>query len=229
MALLLDHVYAFVPADFVDSAAFMAVSEFGLRASFGREHPGQGTANRLALFPGTALEFLWLTDAAEAAGNPLRLDRRAAGPDGPDPFGLCLRGDLGPALRERMSFHPMPGFALGGLYLAPGWDDPAQTMVFAFDTEEDLRPVSLAYPASLFEHPGGFTAMDQVTLSLAADAPADWLEVLDGALPTNLRVARAPSGTAPELHVALARSANANAIDDLVLPTGRGQLRLSGV
>jgi hypothetical protein len=63
----------------------------------GQAHRGQGTRNRRLAWPDQFFELLWVTDAAEARANPLRLDRRADWTTtGASPFGLVFRGPVDP-------------------------------------------------------------------------------------------------------------------------------------
>ena len=64
----------------------------------GQTHHGQGTRNRRLVWAEQFLELVWLTDPAEAAANPLHLDRRAEWTTtGASPFGLGFRGQIDPA------------------------------------------------------------------------------------------------------------------------------------
>jgi hypothetical protein len=88
--LELDHVFCFVSDP--DGAA-RRLEDDGWMLDAGQAHRGQGTRNRRLLWPRQYLELLWLTNAAEARTNPLRLDRRAAWTTtGACPFGLGFRG-----------------------------------------------------------------------------------------------------------------------------------------
>ena len=94
VALALDHVFAFVAEGFPDEPLLDAA---GYRVAFGRDHEGQGTANRLLLFAENYLELIWLARPDEAAANLLRLDRRADWrASGASPFGIGLRGPIAP-------------------------------------------------------------------------------------------------------------------------------------
>jgi Glyoxalase-like domain len=76
----------------------------------GRSHPGQGTRNRRLVWPGQYFELLWVTDAAEARTNPLRLDRRADWTaTGASPFGLAFRGQLDPAPSDEFWLYDLLG------------------------------------------------------------------------------------------------------------------------
>ena len=71
------------------------LTDLGLIEGTSNHHPGQGTANRRFFFSNTALELLYVRDAAEANDGPgrrLRFPERASSRDA-SPFGLVLRCD----------------------------------------------------------------------------------------------------------------------------------------
>lgn len=199
MSLELDHLFVFVEPDFVDSADHAALRRFGLTVEFGRVHAGQGSANRLALFPDHSLELLWLADRGEAERNPLRLDRRADWrAHGGDPFGICLRGRLPAELRERWFWpYNLPGMPVDALWIARLSDDPRWPMLFVFDSELDTRPQALGYLPELLVHPGGQTGIARVTLTNRGDVPSA-LGPLADLLPDSLQF---QVGSRPRLEV----------------------------
>lgn len=92
--LELDHVLCMV-SDPCEAARRLEDDGWVLDA--GRAHRGQGTRNRRLAWPEQFFELLWVTDAAEARGNPLRLDRRADWTTtGASPLGLAFRGSIDP-------------------------------------------------------------------------------------------------------------------------------------
>jgi hypothetical protein len=92
--LELDHVFCMVSDP---DQAVRRLEHDGWVLDPGQGHRGQGTRNRRVLWPQQYFELLWLTDAAEARANPLRLDRRADGTaTGASPFGLGFRGQIDP-------------------------------------------------------------------------------------------------------------------------------------
>jgi Glyoxalase-like domain len=94
--LELDHVFCFVS----DPGARRLEND-GWALDAGQAHRGQGTRNQRLAWSGQYFELLWVTDAAEARANPLRLDRRAdSATTGASPFGLAFRGALDPAERD---------------------------------------------------------------------------------------------------------------------------------
>jgi len=95
----LDHFFVAVPDPGSGSGAVEAA---GFLISPPHPHPGQGTASRGILFQNAYIEFIWLTDADEAASPPIRqtrLDSRIDPGSGACPFGIGLRkGGEGEAL-----------------------------------------------------------------------------------------------------------------------------------
>ena len=92
--LELDHVLCMV-SDPCEAARRLEDDGWVLDA--GQAHRGQGTRNRRLAWPEQFFELLWVTDAAEARANPLRLDRRADWTTtGASPFGLAFRGPIDP-------------------------------------------------------------------------------------------------------------------------------------
>ena len=92
IVLELDHVFCMVSDP---EQAVRRLQDDGWVLDAGQAHRGQGTRNRRLLWPEQYFELLWLTDAAEARVNPLRLDRRAdSTTTGASPFGLGFRGQI---------------------------------------------------------------------------------------------------------------------------------------
>jgi hypothetical protein len=127
--LEVDHVLVFVD----DGAAAAARAQAaGWVLDEGIAHEGQGTRNRRLWLEDQYLELLWVHDRAEAAANPLRLDRRADWrTTGASPFGFALRGELDE--RTRAQCWPYrPAYAQGGtiwILRAP----EEEPLVFAFE------------------------------------------------------------------------------------------------
>jgi hypothetical protein len=129
----LDHVFLCIAPGGPEPDALAAL---GLRQSFRRAHPGQGTANLCYCFDNAYLELLWLTDAAAAraaAVGRTRLAERARWPStGASPFGLALRGgDADDGLPfETWNYRPAYLPADRAIPVAAFSDDPAQPFVF---------------------------------------------------------------------------------------------------
>jgi hypothetical protein len=187
--LELDHLFCFVEPGFVDSAAHQALRRFGLTVDFGRRHLGQGTANRLALFPQHSLEFLWLADRGEAERNPLRLERRSDWrSNGGNPFGLCLRGHLDGPWRDRWFWpYSLPGSSGSPLWIARLSDELHWPMVFVIDSDTDTRPRAQGHDMALFDHAGGQSGIGSATLTCRVEATA-WPEPLAQLLPANVEL-----------------------------------------
>ncbi|HSK41670.1 MAG TPA: VOC family protein, partial [Arenibaculum sp.] len=74
----IDHVFVFVEPGAPEARGLASA---GLRESFRRRHPGQGTANVCYCLDDAYLELLWVDDAAAVASEavaPTRLAERAA-------------------------------------------------------------------------------------------------------------------------------------------------------
>lgn len=159
----LDHILVFVDPAGPEPAALAAL---GLRESFRRAHPGQGTANACYCFDNAYLELLWLTDSAEAGGTAaarLQLAARAGWRwSGASPFGIALRGGTADT-------PPFPAWDYRPPYLPEGQsipvavfsDDPSQPLVFR--SPGDSRPD--AWPAARW--PGGSPGPRQAAAGLA--------------------------------------------------------------
>src|SRR5262249_53511387 len=101
-------------------------------------HQGQGTRNRRICFPNHYLELVWLSDAGEAAANPLRLDQRAHWKTtGASPFGVGLRGRLPPEFaHEFWSYRPPYAPTTQVLIHKDNERAPSHPFLFVFETGE---------------------------------------------------------------------------------------------
>lgn len=128
MAISLCHVFVFVDSR---AAALEALALCGLVHSFGRSHPGQGTANLAACFDNAYLELLWGENLAELIAVPVartRLAERARWREnGANPFGIGLRGGLPfPSWEYRPSYLPDGA----SIPVALASEDPRQPFLF---------------------------------------------------------------------------------------------------
>ncbi|WP_171060451.1 VOC family protein [Poseidonocella sp. HB161398] len=147
----IDHVFVF-PRDL--PALEDRLGAAGLVPSFGRRHPGQGTANLCYCFENTYLELLWIEDRRALRDPRVRrtgLAERGSGHPAACPFGLAWRGDPD---------DPAPEWSLWR-YHAPFLPDGAFIPVAA--ESDDMR------------HP-------MVFRSPATAAPADWTDGRAGGL-----------------------------------------------
>jgi hypothetical protein len=136
MAITLCHVFVFVDSR---AAALDALAACGLAQSFGRSHPGQGTANVVACFDNAYLEVVWAENTTELVSVPVsrtRLAERSRWREtGACPFGIALRGGLPfPSWEYRAPFLPEGA----SLSVALASEDPRQP--FMFRSPGDVRP-----------------------------------------------------------------------------------------
>lgn len=158
MALRIDHVFCFVEPGFPEEDE---LREAGFTVDFGREHPGQGTRNRLVLFDNAYLELIWVSDQAEAEQNVLRLDRRAFGPC---PFGIGLQGRIADPLRRHMWPYELPGLP-GGLWIYEPSTELDGPLVFVLERDTVSFPRDRDFPPALFQHPAGARCIEQITVA----------------------------------------------------------------
>ena len=130
------HVFVFTEPGAPERAALEAA---GLRESYRRAHPGQGTANVCYCLDNAYLELLWVEDAGDLASAPIartRLAERSRWREtGASPFGLSLRGAMPfDAWEFRPPYLP-PGMAIP---VALSSEDPRQP--FLFRSPGDARP-----------------------------------------------------------------------------------------
>jgi hypothetical protein len=117
----------------------------------GQAHGGQGTRNRRLRWPQQFFELLWMTDAAEARANPLRIDRRATwASTGASPIGLGLRGRIDAAQRD--DFWPYDALGLRIWIHRDNERSPERPMVFVLEIEPRRLPA--AEPAGTDRRPG---------------------------------------------------------------------------
>jgi Glyoxalase-like domain len=179
-----DHVFCMVPPD-GDWADRLAAAGWQLDA--GTVHEGQGTRNRRLVWAGRYLELVWVYDRAEAAGNALRLDRRADWAiTGASPLGVGLRGLLPEEQREhfwRYDGLPIPVWVHRDSEAAP-----ERPLVFVLEVGGRRRP---AHGRDTAGRPGGSGVLHQVTLrgpSPARLPPFDGPRVEQAAGPPGLEL-----------------------------------------
>ena len=134
----IDHVFVWTDAG---APAADRLLSLGFAEAPGREHPGQGTANRRFVFRNAMLEFLWVRDEREAlaaGGGRLKLlDRWRRRNNGASPFGLCLR----PADTTAAGDAPFPAWDY-----RPAWLPAARSIQVAGDSESTATPLLFCLP-----------------------------------------------------------------------------------
>lgn len=148
--LELDHVFCLVTDP---HQVARRLEDDGWVLDAGQAHRGQGTRNRRLVWREQFVELLWVTDAAEARSNSLRLDRRADwATTGASPFGLAFRGQVDPAHGDEFWLYDTLGPRI--------WihrDNervPERPLVFVLEaTDEEMeqrrRRVGMSEPAAL--------------------------------------------------------------------------------
>lgn len=130
------HVFVFVTPGAPEAGALEAA---GLRESFRRAHPGQGTANACWCFDNAYLELLWVDDPAAVSGPATartRLAERAHWREtGASPFGIAVRGAAPFAAWDYRPPYLPAGMSIP---VALSSEDPRQP--FLFRSPGDARP-----------------------------------------------------------------------------------------
>lgn len=162
--LTLDHVFVCVDPELAEAKRLMAM---GLTCEFERQHPGQGTCNKLVLFADHYLELLYLADRREAEHNLVRLDRRVDWRHtGASPFGIALRGP-----KAAVADHDWTSYAIAGapkiLILRRTLDDLTLPLVILFEHPANAPggPAHGRYEAQLLDHACGATGIASVTIA----------------------------------------------------------------
>lgn len=191
--LVLDHVYVCTSPEPPEVEALRGL---GFTVEFSRDHPGQGTRNRLLLLQDNYLELLFLADRREAENNMLRLDRRVDwAKTGASPFGVALRGSR-QSVDAPWVQYSLEGFPIDLWIDGRTLDDPSLPMVFVFDRPDDVPagPRHGGYPKALLEHATASTRIESVTLC------GPGLEAVALPLPPNVRLRNAD---APDMRLGL--------------------------
>lgn len=154
---VLDHIFILVPGEHTPLRHALE-SDLGLRETYRRRHPGQGTTNICYAFDNAFVELLWIVDADECRSPTTRrlgfLERTTR-----CPFGIAYRCPEQPPPLETWDYRPS--------YLPPGMsipiavisDDPAVPMVF----ESPGRSAPIDWPPERradLQHAAGFTRVE---------------------------------------------------------------------
>lgn len=132
--MLLDHVFIFI--DDIRAAEALGRS-LGLRETYRRDHPGQGTSNICYCFEDAFLELLVLVDPAEAASPAVArtglLERANWRSSGTCPIGIAWRLEPGEEAPPALPLWPFrPPYLPPALHIpvAEESDDPTGPMLF---------------------------------------------------------------------------------------------------
>jgi hypothetical protein len=162
-----DHLFVWVDADGPEAERLVA---FGLTEGAPNTHPGQGTACRRFFFRNAYLELVWVSDPAEAQGEPVRptgIGPRWAGRrTGASPFGLGLR-PVEPGARDVAfpAWEYRPAYLPAPLAIQIARDVPL-TEPFWFHLGFARRPDDPARPTRQpLEHPAGFSEVTGVRIA----------------------------------------------------------------
>ncbi len=146
-------------------------------------HHGQGTANRRFFFAEAMLEFLWVTDPADAQAPPARdlhLWQRWTGREsGTSPFGVCVRptaahADDSPAPFAHWQYRP--AYARAPISIGANAARIDEPLLFALPRAPGVTGVVREEPR---EHANGVSALRSVRLSApAAGLASDEIHML---------------------------------------------------
>ncbi|MBX2840021.1 MAG: VOC family protein [Gammaproteobacteria bacterium] len=135
MKLELDHVFILVEAG---GAVADLVAALGLKESFSRAHPGQGTTNRRFELSNSLLEFLWVHDSEEAhtgPGRELKFNERSGNSEH-SPFGLILK----------RAMHSDDGSPYDGWTYQPSYFKPPNAFHIGENSSNLIEPLCIYAP-----------------------------------------------------------------------------------
>ena len=166
----IDHIFLLSPKH-----AFIAdqLKAFGLRETYRRVHPGQGTENICYCFDNLFLELLWVTSEADVQ-SPLiartgLYERWRGGQAGACPFGIAWRADGGETL-EAPQWDFRPPYLPAGLSIkiAEGSKDPLQPLVF--ESPGTMAPIDWPLERrGQLQHGSGWGSIDGITITPPAN------------------------------------------------------------
>ena len=124
------HIFMFVEPGAPERTA---LEKLGLRESYRRDHPGQGTSNVCYCFDNAFLELLWVTDplavSAPAIARTGLAERANWRTNGATPFGIALRGGR-TALFPTWDYRPPYLPAGTSIAVAQSSSDATQPLLF---------------------------------------------------------------------------------------------------
>ncbi|MGK4001439.1 VOC family protein [Sorangium sp. So ce1036] len=174
-SLALDHLFVLVERGAPER---VALESAGLRESFRRSHPGQGTANVCFCFDNAYLELLWV-EARDELASPLvartRLAARAAWRrTGASPFGVAVRSAPPGAPLPFATWDYRPPYVPEGVAIDVALASADLRQPFLFRPPGARRPDAWADGrAGARQRPAGFADIAGVHLDLSPGAQAD--------------------------------------------------------
>lgn len=169
MSIELDHIFWMVAKTDVGRVT-SRLEGLGLRESYRRDHPGQGTTNVCYCFDNAFLEILWMESEADARSpaiaRTLLADR---GTGEANPFGLAWRGNAGLPMWDYTPPYLPKGLAI---QMATANDDPLLPLMFTFSGFKpplDLPPDR----HNGMQHAAGFTRLDLTAIGATETAPLE--------------------------------------------------------
>lgn len=160
----LDHIFCFIEPE---GPQIAALESAGLKVTYRRTHPGQGTANACFVFENAFVELLWCTSESEARSPAMartRLwERSLWRSHATCPFGIAWRGQAEGI--ETWDYTPPylpPGMAIP---VATDSDDPCLPMLF----QSPGNAAPTAWPPERhggFQQEGGWTRIAGLELTL---------------------------------------------------------------
>lgn len=221
----LDHLFVFVEPT---SDVVQNLLQAGLKETYRRAHPGQGTANFCFCFDNLYLECIYLVDAQEAASPAIRrtglLERSAWRTNGSCPFGLAWRGESAQNAEIRCWDYRPPYLPAGmAIQVAEEGDDVRQPMMFTFEGATAPSSWPVARQNGL-QHAADLGAVTSVQLTLPSTvSPGPALNAMQARGVLEIR-----QGTAYGLALGIA-DYNGHEVAQLVLPEGSLQRNAKAV
>jgi Glyoxalase-like domain len=186
-AMQLDHIFCFIEPEGPQIAALECA---GLKVSYRRTHPGQGTANACFVFENAFVELLWCTSESEARSPAIartRLwERSLWRGHSTCPFGIAWRGQA----KGIETWDYTPPYLPSGMAIPVATDSLDPCLPMLFQSPGNAAPT--AWPPERhggFQHAGGWTRIAGLELSLpigTAASPA--LRAITATLEPPLRV-----------------------------------------
>jgi hypothetical protein len=169
MAFEIDHLFVLAAIGAPEAGRLL---DAGFIEGSPNTHHGQGTANRRFFFADAMLEFLWVTDPADAQAPPARdlhlWPRWTGRGSGASPFGVCVRptakhADDGPAPFAYWQYRP--AYARAPISIGANAARIDEPLLFALPRAAQVTEVVREEPR---KHANGVSALRSVCLSAPA-------------------------------------------------------------